>query len=311
MIPVEHARSLLFAPGDDEDKLRKALVSGADGVIADLEDGVVAARKEAARAIVLRVLAAPAGCARLVRVGSADDAPLVTSLDVDAVVVPKATAESVAALGPEGPPIVAIVETAAGLRSAFDVASLPRVEALMLGTLDLAAELGFAPAGGRELLYARSKLVVDSAAAGIRAPFDGVHPDVRDEAGLIAEVTEARALGFGGKACIHPAQLGVVVAGFAPTAEELDWARSVVDVFDRATATGAGVATLDGAMVDLPVVLRARRLLEQAEEEADARRSEGVARQVLRGLRRRRRLPQPARQDDHRRRQRLVHVPDA
>jgi len=152
------------------------------------------------------------------------------------------------------------------VRSAYETALSARVAALLLGAGDLGADLGLEPrAVGLEILYARSQVVVDSAAAGIRPPFDIVHLDVRDDAGLEEECRLARSLGFRGKACIHPAQLDVVHRVFAPTDEELDWARRVVEAYERETGEGRGVFALNGAMVDLPVVERARRILAEAE----------------------------------------------
>jgi citrate lyase beta subunit len=195
-----------------------------------------------------------------------DDLALVAELAPEAVVLPKATPDAVAALGPEGPPVIAIVETAAGVRSAYETASSARVSALLLGAVDLGTELGLEPRpDGLEILYARSQVVVDSAAAGIRPPFDIVHLDVRDERGLEEECRLARSIGFRGKACIHPAQLEVVHRVFAPTEEELEWAQRVVDAYERETGEGRGVFALNGAMVDLPVVERARRILAEAE----------------------------------------------
>ena len=196
----------------------------------------------------------------------ADDVALLGELEPDAVVLPKATPDAVAALGSEGPPVVAIVETAAGLRAAYDTAAAPRVAALLLGAVDLGAELGLEPrADGIEIVYARSKVVVDSAAAGIRPPFDIVHLDVRDDAGLEEECRLARSLGFRGKACIHPAQLEIVHRVFAPTPAEREWAERVIAAYDRESGEGRGVFALNGAMVDLPVVERARRILAEAE----------------------------------------------
>lgn len=144
--------------------------------------------------------------------------------------------------------------------------SVPRVAALLLGTIDLGAELGLEPrADGLEILHARSKVVLDSAAAQIRAPFDGIHADVRDAAGLEAEVELARSLGFRGKACIHPAQLEAVNAGFSPRAEDVAWAQNAVEAYERGVGKGRGTVALDGAMIDLPVVKRARRILDEHE----------------------------------------------
>src|SRR5205085_12696415 len=143
-----------------------------------------------------------------------------------------ATPEAVAALPRDVPPVIAIVETAQGLRQAYETAADPRVTALALGAVDLGVELGLEPRpDALEILYARSKVVADSAAAGVRAPFDVVRLDYRDAEGLEAECRLARSLGLRGKVCIHPAQVAVVNRVFAPTADEVAWARRIVDAF--------------------------------------------------------------------------------
>jgi citrate lyase beta subunit len=263
---LAHLRSLLFAPGSDEHKLRKAMESDADGVIADLEDAVAPAEKEAARDVVAQVRPP------LVRVNGADtdwfnaDLALVAELPVRAIVLPKASPEAVAALGEAGPPVIALVETAAGVRNAYEIAAEPRVGALMLGAVDLAAEAGLEPRpDGLELLYARSKLVLDSVAASIRPPFDIVHLEVSDDEGLEEECRLARSLGFRGKACIHPRQVAIVNRVFAPSETEVEWAREVVEAYEREVGEGRAVFALNGAMIDLPVVERARRVLAEAE----------------------------------------------
>lgn len=269
---LSHLRSLLFAPGSDERKLARALASEADAVVADLEDAVAPGEKATARGLAARVLGESATqSARIVRVNGADtpffddDLAMIAGLELDAIVLPKATPEAVAALGAAGPPVIAIVETAAGLRLAYETAASPRVGALVLGAVDLGLELGLeARADGLELLYARSQLVVDSAAAGIRPPFDVVHLDTRDDEGLETEALLARSLGFRGKACIHPAQVPVVNRVFAPSEEEVERARRVVEAYERGLAEGRGAVALDGEMIDLPVVERARELLAEA-----------------------------------------------
>jgi citrate lyase beta subunit len=270
---LRHLRSLLFAPGSDERKLRRALESDADAVIADLEDAVAPGEKDAARALVGRVLAETSSRAvvtvRVNGVGTPQfdlDRELVRSLPLGGVVLPKATPEAVAALGPDAPPVLALVETATGLRAAFELASHPRVEALVLGGADLGAELGLEPRpDGLELLHARSTLVIDSAAARIRAPIDVVHLDTRDDDGLAREARLARSLGFGGKACIHPAQIAVVNEVFSPRPEELRWAESVLAAYADGVREGRGAVSLAGEMIDVAVVERARRLIAHAE----------------------------------------------
>src|SRR5262249_6760451 len=173
---------------------------------------------------------------------------------------------AVAALGPEGPPVIAIVETAAGVRAAYETARAERVVALLLGAVDLGAELGLEPRpDGLEILYARSQVVVDSAAADIRPPFDIVHLDVRDTAGLEEECRLARSLGLRGRGCIRPARLDVGHRVSARTPAEIEWAERVVEAYEREAGEGRGVFALNGAMVDLPVVERARRILAEAE----------------------------------------------
>ena len=195
-----------------------------------------------------------------------DDLRAIAGLELDALVLPKAAPEAVAALGPEGPPLVAIVETARGLRSAHETAASPRVVALVLGAVDLGLELGLEPRpDGQEVLFARSQLVLDSAAAEIRAPFDQVYVDTRDHQGLEAECRLARSLGFRGKACIHPAQIEIVNRVFSPSEDEVTRARRVVEAYELAAEEGRGAVGLDGEMVDLPVVERARRVLAEAE----------------------------------------------
>ena len=267
------ARSLLFAPGHEERTLQKALGAGADAVVADLEDAVPADEKDVAREVASRVLGeAPGGSLVALRVNGVGtpfwgaDLAAASALELDALVLPKATPEGVAALGPDGPPVVAIVETALGVRQAYETAAHPRVAALVLGAVDLGAELGLeARSDGQEVLYARSRLVLDSAAAGIRSPLDIVHLDIRDDEGLEAEALLARSLGFRGKACIHPAQIEIVNRVFSPTKEEQERARRVIEAYEHALEAGRGVVALDGEMIDLPVVERARRVLAETE----------------------------------------------
>lgn len=265
-------RSLLFAPATDQQKLTRAFATGADGVIADLEDSVAPHAKRTARTITERVLAGVGtSAARLLRINGVDteefvdDLELARGLELEAIVLPKATPDAVAALGDDGPPVVAIIETSVGLQLAAQVAGCRRVGALALGAVDLRAELGLEPRPDElEILYARSQLVIGSGAAGIRSPFDVVHVDFSDLTGLERSSWTARSLGFRGKLCIHPGQVPVVNRAFTPTDEELERARRVVDAYARAVEGGRGVVALEGQMIDLPVVERARRMLAES-----------------------------------------------
>jgi citrate lyase subunit beta/citryl-CoA lyase len=268
MASLATARSFLFAPGSDERKVSRALEAGADAVIADLEDAVVEAEKPRARELVASLLAPPAPCLRLVRVNAAggpwfaDDLAALTGLGLDGIILPKATPEALAATGDGCPPVGAIVETAAGLQRVHEVAASAGVAVLLLGAVDLGLALGLEPRpDGLELLFARSSVVLASAAAGLRGPVDQVWLDVHDDAGLERDCVLGRSLGFRGKACIHPAQVPVVNAAFAPSAHELRRAREVVAAYEQAAAAGKGAVALDGELIDLPVVERARQVL--------------------------------------------------
>src|SRR5690242_2550594 len=227
-----------------------------------MEDAVAPAEKARAREVVAELRPS------IVRINGAgtpwfgDDLAFVAELELDALMLPKATPESIAALGSEGPPVIAVVETALGLQLAADIASHARVDALMLGAVDLSAEVGFEPRSDElELLFPRAKVVFDSAAAGIRPPFDVVHLALDDPEGLEASARFARSLGFGGKACIHPSQIETVNRVFARDPGEVRWAERIVEAFDDAQREGQGVTSLDGTMIDLAVVKRARRIL--------------------------------------------------
>src|SRR4051794_13171461 len=215
MASLDGARSYLFVPATDAHRVDKALASAAHAVILDLEDAVAEGGKAQARELVAKRLRGPRPRgAQLVRINGLDtaharaDLAALDGLALDGVVVPKAEPQPLQGLAPSGPPVIALVETAIGLRRAFETASRPRVTALMLGVVDLAAQLGVTPGPDqRELLHARSGLVVDAIAAGIRAPIDGPCTAIGDEEALRGETVAAKALGFAAKACIHPNQL--------------------------------------------------------------------------------------------------------
>lgn len=279
-------RSLLFAPGSDPRKLGKALASEADVVVADLEDAVAPGAKADARASIADAFAAAGRRpGRMIRVNAPgsrwidDDLALAVDLGAAAIVVPKALPDAVAAIAGAvgGTPIVAIVETAQALRQAYEIASVPGVEALMFGAVDLAAEIAFRPVPeGTHLLYARSKAVVDCAAAGIGAPIDSAYPHL-DDAGYRAEAELARTLGFRGKCCIHPRQLPLAHAVFSPAPDELAWAHRTLEAYRAAEAAGSGVLAVGAEMVDLATVRRAERIVREAGAGAQPRhRNEGT-----------------------------------
>ncbi len=266
------ARSFLVFPGDDDHKRDRALASGADAVVLDLEDGVAPHAKAEARTRLQAFAAAPGSPVRLVRVNDPSgvngtaDLDVVAGLDDVAVVVPKAGLATVVVAAGTGRPLVALVEDAVGVRDAYELAVHPAVVALAIGSADLTASLGLVPTGdGTELLFVRSQLVVASAAAGIRPPIDGPCLDVHDSIALEREARLARGLGLRGKLCIHPGQVAGVHLAFAPTLEEVERAHRVVAAWDDILAGGGAVGVVDGMLVDLPVVERARAVIESSE----------------------------------------------
>jgi len=268
--PLARARSLLFVPGHQPDRWAKALASGADAVVLDLEDAVPLADKDRARSALLRAWAGWDATTRarlLVRINppgtpwfEADVAALVALPGLAAVILPKAeSAATVARLVALGPPVLPLVESAEGLAQLDALARAPGVLRLALGHIDLQADLGLACGPDEaELAPARWALVLASRRAGLPAPLDGVSTATRDLGSVAHDTQRARRHGFTGKLCIHPAQVPVVHAALAPTASQLDWARRVLAA--QALA-GGGACQVDGKMVDAPVVLLAQQLL--------------------------------------------------
>ena len=267
-------RSALYVPADRPGALARAAGLGADILILDLEDAVAPGAKDAARAAVaaLPPPKVPRSPLRALRINAAGtpwheaDLEMAARLRPDAVVLPKAgaaedAARAAAAL-PEGIALWAMIETAAGVLAAPAIAAAPRVAALVVGTNDLAAELR--TQGRAALSHALQRTVLAARAAGAVA-LDGVCNAFRDEEALRAECREGRALGFDGKTLIHPSQVAVANAVFAPSAEEVDLARRRIAAFRAAEAAGNGVAVLDGRIVEALHASEARRVLAMAD----------------------------------------------
>ncbi len=269
-------RSVLFVPGDRPNRCDKAMAAGADAVCVDLEDAVAPAAKAGARDSVAAFLARcdtdshgrrPPVIVRVNEPGSnegrMDAAALGGCPQPDAFMIPKVAAadgirRAQQLLG-EDIPLLPIIETARALENAAGIGMAgPAVAALMFGGFDLSAELGAEPEW-EPLLYARSR-VVHAAALGGLDVIDMPSRDLRDVSRLRTEAERARRLGFTGKVAIHPAQVPVIHDVFTPSPEEVEQARRIIEA-DR--SAGGGAVSLDGRMVDRPVVEAARRVLER------------------------------------------------
>ncbi|MEV0111450.1 CoA ester lyase [Nocardia sp. NPDC050799] len=271
------ATTYLYVPGDVPERFDKALRSGTDAVVLDLEDAVVAARKDEARALVARYVAEcePAGVEVWVRVNPGE----LQERDIRAVACPNLTgiwlpkAESgreveaadriLAECGAGSARISALVETATGLLALPEIARAPRMRFLQIGEVDLAADLGIeVDDSAEQLLFARSRVVVASAAAGIEPPVAAVSVNFTDLTAYEADTRRLRRLGFAGRACIHPKQLAPVREVFTPTAAEV---RRAEDILDRLAAATSGVGVdARGHLIDEAVARSARRTLARA-----------------------------------------------
>jgi citrate lyase subunit beta/citryl-CoA lyase len=264
-VPI--ARSYLFVPGNRPERFDKACAAGADMVIIDLEDAVPPDEKTTARAAVAAWLSDDKNV--LLRINSADtewfsdDLALSFRPGVAGIILPKAERvediERIVALGARA--ILPLIETAQGFAQAQALSGAKGVQRLMFGSIDFQLDLGI-DGEGEELLFFRSQLVLQSRVAGIQPPVDGVTVAIDDADQLRADTLRARRLGFGGKLCIHPKQVAGVNAHFSPSEQDIAWAQRVLQA--AAAANGAAVA-LDGKMVDLPVIRKAREIASEAE----------------------------------------------
>ncbi len=267
-------RSWLFVPAlRAPEWIPKAIASGADAIVVDLEDATAPEEKDRARDVVRGLkLTQGRGPVMAVRVNSAPrerhEADLRAAVDsgATAMLLPKVEApDTVRAAGWTGLALVVLIETAKGLVRAAEVAAgHDHVAALAFGSFDFAADVGAAPGpDGAELLYARSQVVVAAASVGAFA-IDTPWLDIKDTAGLAREAASARRLGFAAKLAIHPSHVGPINDAFSPSDEEIAQAEEVLAAFQKAVASGAGVATHKGRMIDRPLALAAERTLARA-----------------------------------------------
>ncbi len=279
-------RSLLFAPGNHGRRLERVGTFGSDAVVLDLEDAVADAEKSAARATTRAAL--PTYDDRtvvIVRVNgmttgrAPEDVAAVVCADLDCIMVPKiedpdelieldrlvAAAERDAGIADGSIRVLALVETAKGLIRVEEICrrAPERVLTIGFGAGDFTTDLGIDMSlDGRELLYARSRIVVAARAAGLRPPIDGPFLDLRNDEGLYADTLHSRQLGFQGRVVVYPPQLEHVLRAYSDLpAEEVALARAIVTAFEEAEAQGLASIQVDGRFVDYPIYHRALKKL--------------------------------------------------
>lgn len=282
-------RSLLFLPGNTPNMLINGSCLGADAVIFDLEDAVSPAEKDAARILVRNTMTYMdfRGCERVVRINGIDTPYWKEDLDEilpcrpDLILLPKTGSaadiqeadayitetEKRLGLAAGTVGLVALIETALGVENAFAIASAsPRVAALFLGAEDLTADLRCKRTKeGREIEYARTRLVTAARAAGVDV-YDTPFTDVNDDEGIETDAALAKALGFTGKASISPRHVETINRVFSPSQGEIDYAYEVMEAIRLAKEQGKGAVALRGKMIDAPIVERARQTIAMARE---------------------------------------------
>lgn len=269
-------RSVLYIPAANERAMEKAQGLAADAIIFDLEDAVAISEKDRARDILPGVLASGdyGRRAKIVRINGLDtewgaaDARAFADSAADAVLIPKvnsaADLDAVAALAGDKP-LWAMMETAQGMLNAAEIAAHPRLQGMVMGTNDLAKELGSRFRPDRLAMQAGLGLCLLAAKAHGKVIVDGVFNAFRDEDGLRFECDQGRDMGFDGKTLIHPAQLAISNEAFAPSEAEVDLARRQIAAFEEAQAEGKGVAVVDGRIVENLHIVTAQATLAKAE----------------------------------------------
>jgi len=277
-------RSRLYLPGNEPKFFVNAGLHSPDGIILDLEDSVAPSEKDAAQLLVRNSLRSVDfyGAERMVRINQLpkglDDLKYIVPHNVNVILVPKCeSAEQIHQLEKEVEKLkkqfkveypiyfMPIIESALGVIKAYEIASASKYNwALAIGLEDYTADIGTQRTNeGRESIFARQMLVNAAKAAGIQA-IDTVFSDIADMEALRQSVIEAKSLGFEGKGCIHPRQIKVVHEAFAPTTDEIEKAKKIVQAFEEAEKKGLGVVSLGSKMIDPPVVKRAIRTIDLA-----------------------------------------------
>ena len=259
-------RSLLFVPGARPDRFEKALGAGADVVCIDLEDGTPPQQKDEARVAAAAFRSNGRAGVRINGVDTpefeADCAAISEAVGCALIMVPKVeSADQVALvrdrLGADHAPLWVVIESAEGLRQAWDIAASPGVAGLLFGGADYSVDIG-SDMEWDALAFARGALVAACARAGVQL-LDVPYLDIRDAEGLSASTLRVRAMGFTGRACIHPDQVAGVNAAFTPSEAQVAHALKVIETFE---AAAGGPALLNGKLIDLPILRAANRILE-------------------------------------------------
>lgn len=267
-------RSVLYIPASKERALEKARAMTIDAIIFDLEDAVAPEEKVTARATLAEALTTSYGNrVRIVRINSLDtewgleDAKAAAQMDCDAILLPKvdspAQLDALAAITDK--PLWAMMETPMGMLNAKDIAAHPRLQGMVMGTNDLAKELNARFRADRLPMITGLGLCVLAAKAFGKVVVDGVYNAFKDDEGLKAECEQGRDMGMDGKTLIHPAQVEITNAAFAPDDKEIDLARRQIEAFEEAKAAGQGVAVVDGKIVENLHVETAKKTLAKAE----------------------------------------------
>jgi citrate lyase subunit beta/citryl-CoA lyase len=280
-------RSLLFIPGNNPSMILNGVVFGADCIILDLEDAVSLTEKDAARILVGSMLGSldREGTEIIIRINSLqspfwkEDLLAVTLCKPQAIMLPKSQEKSdiefidheLSKIEKEYSltvgqiDIIPLIETAQGIENVYQIArASKRVTAMCLGAEDLTADLGAKRTTcGQEIFYSRSRIVIGAKAAG-KSAIDTPFTDVNDDEGLKADTMMAKKLGFDGKAIISPRHVDLVNRVFSPSDEEIEFAMRVIKAAESANHDGKGVISLDGKMIDAPVVARARQIVDIA-----------------------------------------------
>ncbi|MCG8560359.1 MAG: CoA ester lyase [Hyphomicrobiales bacterium] len=280
-------RTFIFAPGNHARKVEKVFGTGADAVILDLEDAVAVAEKEATRARIVAALQGPRRCRGYVRVNDITtefcfgDLEAVVGPGLDGVVLPKVESaadvtmidwvvgnlERKAGMTVGAIDLIPIIETGRGLAAAREICGAGgRLKRVSFGAGDYTRDMGMDwTLEETELASAQAEIVLASRISELEPPLDTVFIHIREHDHFKRSAERGRRLGFQGKLCIHPDQVPIANAAFAPTEEETAWARRIVESFAEAEAAGSASIQVDGYFVDYPIVVKARRIVDLAE----------------------------------------------